>query len=65
MLICLFYLSVILEIMGAAILQLPVTADSVRIGQLFGISLALFAVLYGIYFAAARTCYGHTGRDDL
>ncbi len=132
MLICLFYLSVILEIMGAAILatqvlgdwkekqrqdrilrqlgmredkisrlhdrqllqifllpvvpallisgslvyictkkilvsffQLPVTADSVWIGQSFGISLALFAVLYGIYFAAARICYGHTGRDDL
>lgn len=45
--------------------QLPVAPDLVWIGQVFGITLLLFAVLYGIYYEAARICYGHIRLDDL
>lgn len=38
--------------------QLPVLPDILWIGQSFGISLALFSVLYAVYYAAARICYG-------
>lgn len=45
--------------------QLPVMPDLVWIGQAYGISLLLFAALYGVYYAAARICYGHIRSDDL
>lgn len=38
--------------------QLPILPDILWIGQSFGISLALFSVLYAVYYAAARICYG-------
>ncbi len=101
-LICLFYLALILEITGAAILAtqvlsdwrtkqrqdrilrqlgmseqlvsklnnrqlsqiflLPIVPDILWIGQSLCIALVLFALLYGIYYVAARISYGQRGK---
>lgn len=37
---------------------LPIVPDHVWIGQAFAIALALFSLLYAIYYAAARISYG-------
>lgn len=39
--------------------ELPPTPDFLLIGQSLGISLVLFALIYGVYFVAAQICYEH------
>lgn len=41
---------------------LPIVADIIWIGQSLMIAIALFLLLYAIYYFAARICYGQRGK---
>lgn len=42
-------------------LILPAVPDMIRIGQAFVLALVWFLLLYSVYYAAARICYGQRG----